>query len=280
MANDHPIFIYRYMDRGTPVQDSTRFRNRVSASFHTDADVRAALATRLMRRAGIEVPRAYSGPNWRNFFESAPIEEVLSAITVAFQAGRESYPTMRWAAAFRTAVEEAMRDENMRVRIDEDGIVHYAVDEVFEGERLAALAVLNNPALSAARHTYENVFRYMDQRPPDTLAAARAMFDAVEIIARQICPEHKNLHVKLCRGQLRERCLAVLGGDAVELKVWGGMFEALVEWVDAIHNIRHGQPAKTSPLSEDFVVFAISSGSAYLRLLASVATRMGVQAVE
>lgn len=280
MANDHPIFIYRYMDRGTPVQDSQRFRNRVSASFPSDSDFQDALATRLMRRTGIEVPYAYSGPNWRKFFDSAPIEEVLSAITVTFQAARDTGPTRRWADVFRKAVEEAMRDENLRVRIDEDGIVHYAVDEVFEDERLAALAVLNDPALSAARRAYESVFRHMDQRPPDTLAAARSMFDAVEIIARQICPEHKNLHAQLCRGQLKEQCLTVLGGDAVELKVWDGMFKALVEWVSTMHNIRHGQPQNTSPLSEDFAVFAISSGSSYLRLLASVATRMGVQAVE
>ena len=46
-----------------------------------------------------------------------------------------------------------------------------------------------------------------------------------------------------------------------------------------MHTVRHGQPLNTSPLTEEFAVFAISSGSAYLRLLAGVALRVGVQPV-
>lgn len=277
MATDHPLFLYRYMDRATPRGDSPRFRVRVLAAFPESDYVRECVAKALRSRAGIAPPlSAYGKVMWQKFFTSSPMEEVLTAITITVVESRRQGN----AEAYRTAIKTALEEENLGFRIDAQGVIHYAVDEVFEGERTAVLALLNAPALAAAKRAYESVYRHMGSQPPDSLAAARAMFDAVEIVARQLCPAHRNLHAGLCRGELRERCLAALGGDSVEQLVWAGMFTGLVEWVSALHNIRHGQPRNTAPLSETFAVYAISSGTAYLRLLAGVAIQVGVQAAQ
>ena len=275
MTTDHPLFLYRYLERAAPRGDSPRFRVRLSAAYPDIDAVRSKVHTSLRAEAGITPPSSQWGVSWEQFFTKSPMEEVLTAVTVIFQHLR-GYQA---AASYLSAVERALAEENIGFRIDALGVIHYAVDEVFEGQRAALLAVLNAPLLAAARRAYESVYRHMGTQPPDTLSAARAMFDSVEIVARQLCPAHKNLHVGLCRGELRELCINALGGDAIEQKVWTGMFAGLVEWVAAMHTIRHGQPFNTSPLTEEFAVFAISSGSSYLRLLAGVALRVGVQPV-
>ena len=275
MATDHPLFLYRYLERAAPRGDSPRFRVRLSAACPDIDAVRGKVYTSLRTEAGITPPRSQWGVDWEEFFTESPMEEVLTAVTITFQQLR-GYQA---AASYLSAVGRALAEENIGFRIDAQGVIHYAVDEVFEGERAALLAVLNASPLAAARRAYESVYRHMSSQPPDTLSAARAMFDSVEIVARQLCPAHKNLHAGLCRGELRDLCLNALGGDAIEQKVWTGMFTGLVEWVAAMHTIRHGQPLSTSPLTEEFAVFAISSGSAYLRLLAGVALRVGVQPV-
>ncbi|MDO8385926.1 MAG: hypothetical protein Q7T13_05920 [Polaromonas sp.] len=275
MATDHPLFLYRYMERAAPRGDSPRFRVRISAAFPNINKVRSNVYDSLRAEAGITPPSGQWGVLWEQFFTKSPMDEVLTAITITFQ-NLKGYPI---ASAFLSAVERALADENMGFRIDAGGAIHYAVDEVFEGERAALLAVLNAPPLAAANRAYESVYRHMGSQPPDTLAAVRAMFDSVEIVARQLCPAHQNLHVGLCRGELRDRCLQVLGGDEIEQKVWAGMFAGLVEWVSAMHIIRHGQPRNTAPLTEGFAIFAISSGSAYLRMLCNAAVQVGVQPV-
>lgn len=275
MATDHPLFVYRYMDRAAPRGESARFRVRISAAFPDIALVRTKVYGDLQSEAGIKPHTSQWGVSWDHFFTKNPMEEVLTAITITFQQLKRN--RYQIAGGYLSAVARALAEENMGFRIDADGAIHYAVDEVFEGERAALLAVLNAPPFAAAKRAYESVYRHMGSQPPDTLAAVRATFDSVEIVARQLCPAHKNLHVKLCRGELRDLCLQTIGGDEIEQKVWTGMFNGLVEWVDAMHTIRHGQPRNTAPLTEGFAVYAISSGSAYLRLLASVALQVGVQ---
>jgi hypothetical protein len=275
MANDHPLFIYRYMDRSVPRRDSPRFRVRVSAAFPREDDLRSKVWVRLRAEAGIDVSTTQWGVLWAHFFEKAPIEEVLTSITLTYLVLRGT--AVRRSGEYLQAITSALADEQMGFRIDTHGVIHFAVDEVFEGERVAALAGLDNPVLAAARLAYESVFRHLDHHPPDTLAAVRAMFEAVEIVSRQLCPPHRNLHANLCRTELRQRCLAVIGGDVVETRVWEEMFKGMVEWVSALHHYRHGQPEATTPPTNALAVYVVSSGTAYLRLLVEVAVRAGVQ---
>jgi len=276
MANDHPLFIYRYMDRSMPRRDSPRFRIRVSAAFPREDDAKSKVWTRLRAEAGIEVETTQWAILWDDFFEQAPIEEVLTSITLTYHVLRGT--GVRRSEEYLKAIASALTDEQMGFRIDAHGVIHFAVDEVFEGERVAALASLDNPVMASARQAYESVFRHLDHHPPDTLSAVRAMFEAVEIVAKQLCPPHKNLHVNLCRTELRQRCLAVVNGNAVESRVWEGMFSGMAEWVSALHNYRHGQPETTAAPTTALTIYVVSSGTAYLRLLADISVRAGVQA--
>jgi hypothetical protein len=278
MATDHPLFIYRYMERGAPRGDSARFRIRLSAAFPEPNALRNDIRQRLRAEAGIEVPVGQWGVLWDQFFTRSPMEEVLTAITVTLVTMRAT-GYARTSGAFFSAVERALAEEHLGFRIDTDGVVHYAVDEVFEGVRAATLATLNAPVLAVARGCYEAAFQYLDRHPPDTKAAVRSMFEALEIVAKQLNPAARNLHENLCRNQLREQYIAGNAGDAVEQRVWEGMFEGMARWVNAMHEYRHGQVDNITPPTEEFAVYVLSSGSAYLRLVAQTALRIGVQPV-
>lgn len=207
------------------------------------------------------------------------MEEVLTAVTITFMHLRRLGIARPTAEAFHAAVTRALADEHMGFRIDERGAIHYAVDEVFEGMRAATVAALNDPVLAVARGVFEVAFQYLDRRPPDTKAAVRSMFESLEVVAKQLNPTARNLHENLCRNQLKDQYLAVAGGDAVERRVWEGMFEGMARWVNAMHEYRHGQVDNITPPTEEFAVYVLSSGSAYLRLLAQLALRVGVQPV-
>ncbi|QNK66860.1 hypothetical protein [Variovorax sp. PAMC26660] len=276
MATDHPLFIYRYMDRAAPRGDSPRFRVRIGAAFPDGDGSSAEVKRRLRAEAGIVVPTGQWGTLWNDFFTRSPMEEVLTAITITFNfLLRQSGP--RPAAIYRASVERALAEEHMGFRIDEQGIIHYAVDEVFEGMRAATLAILNDPVLAVARSCYESAFQHLDRHPPDTKPAIRSMFEALEVIAKQLNPTARNLHANLCRVQLRDQYLAVSAGDGVEQRVWGAMFEGMAQWVQGMHEYRHGQVDNLAPPTEEFTVYVLSSGSAFLRLLAHLALRVGVQ---
>lgn len=164
----------------------------------------------------------------------------------------------------------------MGYRLDEECGVHYFVDEEFERNRMGTLAGLNSPLLANARQAYEDAFRHLDSVPRDTKAAVRSIFEAAEILAKQIVPEAQRLNGKIIDGHLRAKCLAALGGDVTEQKSLAKVFDSFGDWVDAMHYYRHGQ-AGDEPVapSEDLAVHAISTGSAYIRLLATTVLRQG-----
>ncbi|WP_418133096.1 hypothetical protein ABL849_13680 [Variovorax sp. 375MFSha3.1] len=276
MATDHPLFVYRYMERAAPRGDSPRFRVRISAAFPDGDGPSTEVKRRLRAEAGIVVPTGQWGTLWNEFYTRGPMEEVLTAITITFEVLHRQYGA-RQAATYRTAVERALAEENIGFRIDEQGVIHYAVDEVFEGMRAATIAVLNAPVLAVARNCYEAVFQHLDRHPPDTKPAIRSMFEALEIVAKQLNPTARNLHANLCRVQLRDQCLQVTAGDAVEQRVWAEMFEGMAHWVQGLHEYRHGQVDNIASPTEEFTVYVLSSGSAFLRLLAQIALRVGVQ---
>jgi hypothetical protein len=269
MATDHPLFIYRYMDRTQVHKDSLRFRNRVAAAFGY-GKLQDEIAGDIKLKAGLKVPISY-GYDWDSFWQKSPMPDVLTSVTVAIRYSKaKGYP---WGESFRKAVETAMLDENLGFKIDQEGIVHFAIDADFTHVHIATLVGLNDTRLSDARAAYEASYKYMDGQPPNTLQAVRRAFEAVEIVSRQLAPNHKNLHVKLCKDELKATCVPVLTADGVERRVLEAMFDSMGAWVDGMHFYRHGQP-ESDPPTIDTAVFVLTTASAHLRLLARVAVQI------
>lgn len=217
--------------------------------------------------AGIRIDSSSYGYFYFNrFLTKAEFSEVLTLITGAYQSLVYSN-NRKGAEYFRSFVSSAFAEENLAFRVDDECIVHFSVDEEFERNRNSTIAVLCSPKLNKAQIAFENAFKSMNES--NTKAAILSIFEAVEIVARQLAPNHKNLHAGLARGELKAICLEIIATDDVSSKSLEKQFESLSNWVDSVHFYRHGQP-QGAPPTGSFAVLVLSMGCAYLRLLGEV----------
>jgi hypothetical protein len=256
-----------YLERGTPARDSQRFRNRLAAYYwehllKQDESIRKAF----QREAGIEVPSSSICYITADVFKGGELRDVLDGITIVYQA----LIADGWRQAaenWRLFVARALREENVGYLVDAASGVHYFVDEEFERNRASTLSVLNIPRYAGVRAALEDAYRHMDNDPPDTKATVRSIFEALEIQVKQMV-ETKNLNRWVVENKLKERCLELFGGDPVAEKAVSHLFDSFADWVDALHNYRHGQ-ATEEPVApnEPMTVHILSTGCSYIRWL-------------
>jgi hypothetical protein len=81
-------------------------------------------------------------------------------------------------------------------------------------------------------------------------------------------PKTKNLNRWVVENALKETCLALYASEPTASQVVSGLFVGFADWVNALHNYRHGQPSEqpVAPTVE-VAVYVLSSGSAFLRWL-------------
>ncbi|TVO57765.1 hypothetical protein [Denitromonas halophila] len=270
-------FSQLYLERGVPSRDSERFRNRLAA--YVWDNLRPAYSHRAIKifeaETGTRVPFRGVHQVFAEVFRQSELRDVLDAVTFVQCVLAEAYDHLA-RDAWLSFVRRAMHEENMGYAIDDAGVVHFHVDQEFERNRAATLAVLQLPQFAAVRAAFEDAYRHLDSEPQDTKASVRSIFEAMEILSRLCVPDAKNLNQWLAKNTLKEVCLNVAGGDETEQKVVRGFFDGLGEWVNALHLYRHGQAAiePVAP-SEDLAVYVLSTGSAHLRQLAIYAVRLG-----
>lgn len=271
-------FSLLYLERGNPTRDSTRLRNRLAAYFWEHIHARYNFSSKQLYEAETGAVVPHRGQSWifADVFREAELRDVLDAITIVYRViwtAHDRAVALNWSKF----VSRAMREENVGYTVDSACTVHFHVDQEFERNRSATLSVLQLPQFGAIRTAFEDSYRHLDALPRDPKAAVRSMFEAMEILARLIVPEAKNLNKWLAENTLKQKCLSAAGGDVVEQKVLAGMFDGLADWVEALHNYRHGQ-AVEEPVapSEELAVHVLATGSAYLRQIATFATRIPV----
>lgn len=268
------LFSRVYLERGSPAQDSSRFRVRlsgyISGATHVDA---STFARHLSTEGGIDV--VGTAASISTFFRQAPIADVLDAITVEFKrlADAASAADFRHqkdyyaelAIAWRELARRALKEENLAYRVDNQGGVHYFVDEEFERNRVSALSALDVPQLAAVRDAFESAHRFLDPGSRDTKASVRSAFEAAEILSRLMYQDQGKLSRNLILQRLRPDAQAA-APDEVAKKAIGAAFEGLGDIIDGAHEYRHGQQVESTvapPL--DYAVFCISVVASALR---------------
>lgn len=224
------MFARQYVERGAPVQDNAFFRSRLDAFLQAGhfKDY-TELAAYLRQESGLIVGTFYSDTyksvsyKFTDFFAKTKIELVLSAVTLIWRFLQKKYPeplsigiprtrlcTYRYpkADAWHAFVSRAMREENMAYTLDEKCGVHFFVDEEFERNRVTALSCLTSARYSAVRVAFEQAHSYLDAQPSDTKASVRAAFEAVEILARLMDSQSKNLNKWMVENKLKPLALA------------------------------------------------------------------------
>lgn len=265
-------FSLLYLDRGEPVRDSRRFRNRLKAFYweRLYGDHKDAIKNILQMEAGIEIP-FLQNHGWMvsDVFTKNDLRDVLDSITLIYQClqKRGRSPT---GHEWKSFVTRCLKEENVGYQLDAECGVHYFVDEEFERNRFSTLTALNEPELQGVKAAYEDAYRHLDDAPPDTKASARSIFEAIEILVKQLV-QTKNLNKWVLENTLKTMALDVLAKDNTERAVITNMFDGFGIWVDGMHNYRHGQP-EHEPVapSVELVVYMLSSGSSFLRLLLEI----------
>ena len=262
-----------YLERGAPVRDSQRFRNRLSAYYSDQLLINyyGEIEKIIHKETGAKIPWGH-GPDINLFIEKGELRDVLDSITLIYQAVREKQRYNADAENWKTFVARVFREENLGYQLDSKCGVHYFVDEEFERNRFSTLQTLDDPKYSGVRDAYEAAYRHMDSDPPDNKAAVRSMFESLEILVRLMVPT-KNLNRWIVEKALKEKCLPLYASEPTGSQVVTGLFDGFADWVDALHNYRHGQPSEqpVAP-SEEVAVYVLSSGSAFLRWLIGINT--------
>lgn len=264
-------FSLLYLERSTPAKDSQRFRNRLAAYYWDNLHryYEDKIYKIIELETGAEIPRTVIGYNLSDFFKENELRDVLDSITLIYRVLGDNQKT-EW----ENFVKRVFKEEHLGYQLDPRCGVHYFVDEEFERNRFSALSILNKPRYAGIRAAYEDAYRYMDSVPTDNKAAVRAIFEAIEILVKQMI-QTNNLNKWVVENSLKERCLPLYAADNICMKVVSGMFDGFAEWVDALHNYRHGQPNDV-PIAptEDMCIYILSSGTAFLRWLIGMDQRL------
>lgn len=261
-------FSLNYLERGEPTRDSRRFRSRIAAYYSDNLDnYKSDVSNIITRETGAEVPFIFNyGPDISSFIKEAELRDVLDSITLIYRIIRDKGMT-RYMDEWKNFVSRCMQEENVGYKLDENCGVHYYIDEEFERNRFSTLANLESTELNSVKVAFEDAYKHMDADPIDTKASARSMFEALEILTKQLV-ETKNLNKWVLENSLKDLAIKHLASDETEANVISEMFEGFGQWVNSIHNYRHGQKETESVQpSEDLTIYILSSGTSFLRFL-------------
>jgi hypothetical protein len=264
-------FSLLYLQRSAPAKDSKRFRNRLSAYYWDNLRNYYAkeIYNTIQLETGAEIPFSGIGYDVSSFFKINELRDVLDSITLIHDV-LPNYQRTEW----KNFVARVFKEEQLGYQLDSQCGVHYFVDEEFERNRFSALSMLSSPRYASIRAAYEDAYRYMDSVPTDNKAAVRSIFEAIEILVKQMI-QTNNLNKWVVENSLKEKCLPVCATDKISEQVASGMFDGFANWVDSLHNYRHGQPNDV-PVAppEDMCIYILSSGSAFLRWLIGMNNRL------
>ena len=256
-----------YLQPPELVSDSGRARTRVGALFSDfDEPDRLGMRRFLHRELGVCPVGPYSH-EFERFLAKAEIRDFLDTITCIYEwllANNRRVAAAKWLQA----VQRIFAEERLRYRVDDDGVVHFAVDENFESTRNSTLAGLVHSRFQGSREAFERAYEHLAEQPPDSKLAIRAIFEAVEIAFRVIFPGAIRIGSEQINQHLRPLLQRRYAASATQTRTQQKLASSLAEWIEAIHPYRHGEgdedPVQV-PL--DFAIWAISSGAAHLRWL-------------
>jgi hypothetical protein len=210
------------------------------------------------------------GLHWDSFFTDCELRDLLDSITLIHDSILAT-EGIRSAIAWRGLIARIFREENVRYQIDDDGIVHFSVDEEFERARLASLSVLQEPRYQNVRALFERVYLELDKVPPDGKEAIRATFAALEGLFRIMFDRANRLGSDEIQTYLQPYLERKYAGQMPALNASQKMARSFKEWVTGAHFYRHeqGQEEVVQPPIE-LAIATVSSGAAYLRWLAEL----------
>lgn len=171
-------------------------------------------------------------------------------------------------------VRRALAEENLCYSVDDQGGVHFAVDQEFAHSRMTTVRRLGDSRLGAVRHAFESSADALDQPSPDTLKAVRAIYDAQETLFKLMFPNASRLGPAEIKSHLMPR-LPDIHPNGAALEASKQLLNSWSDWVVALQQYRHAdRTAEPSPPPTDLAVALISTGTDFLRWLLDIETSL------
>lgn len=261
-------FDHLYIDQGKPDDDSERMRRRLGAVLHKlQIQTREQYRGILEEELGVIIPIQLNvGIDAREFFLNAKLRDVLSSVTIIWEAAPLTHKE-----GWLENVARIFREENTCYRVDERGGVHPVPDEEYERNRVATIAALAPARYRAALEDFEKVQEALNEQPPDLTEGIYRTFLAIENVFKLMCPDAN----RLSEGQIKRHLSSVIenyySDDDTAKGAAKRLCDGLKDWVNSAQDYRHsqGNEEPKQPPSE-LAILIMSSGAAFLRWLAQI----------
>ena len=230
-----------YLDKGIPVNDSVRMRNRVSAIYweilRSDSK---ELVSLIHKETGAKVPFLVNSFSLSQFFEQCEIMDFLDSITIIYQFFLSTLKGGK-AKQWHNFISRVFKEENVGYRLDGEGGVHFHIDEEFERNRASVITGLASH--SAVCESFSKVYSFLDSSPPDTSSAIKAIFEALEIQYKHIVgAERKDrLNSHGLQKKIKPLFQQLHTENQIEVAAMNHLMDGFCDWVEAGHMYRHGQ---------------------------------------
>lgn len=252
-----------YIDQTGTLPDSARARHRLGKLMEELITNTQGLSNYLERELGIKIGALYPF-DWQTFAGKCEMRDLLDAVTLTFKHLAGSGREKRWLSGTRRIFSE----EHLAYAIDDQAVVHPAVDKEFQRNRQATLAGLQARRYANSLAAFERISDELASDPPNGKDAWRAAFGAVEGLFRLMFPSAPQLNTGAVETHLAPLIQKLYGSDAGAVRAASKQVASFKDWVDASHNYRHEQGSE-EPVQPpiDLAVLAISNGTSFLRWL-------------
>jgi hypothetical protein len=254
-------------------QDSLRARNRIASLLNT-IDAGEGLGLVVEAELGVRIPPNHGRYwlEWDKFVTNpaTPVRDLLDMITVIYnvlRTGGSKVGSDR-ARLWLDGAREIFAQEHLAYAVDDNAVVHPAVDREFQRNRTSVVAGLQLPRYSNVLQSFARVSDELSADPPHGKEAWRACFSAAEGLFRLMFPGSPRLTSAEIETRLRPVLQRVYAADATGLRAAEKLAASFRDWVDASHNYRH-EPGSEEPAEPPLAVaiLAISNGASFLRWL-------------
>jgi hypothetical protein len=256
------LFRRNYLRPVQKLNDSMRARRRIyrldNALHYTFSSDFVAL---VQSELGISFPFIGDEYDHERYWTRCDVHDFLDSITLLYLVSPTRTETL-------AEMRRIFTEEHLRFRIDDQGGVHYLVDEQFERNVAATLDGLGPARFKAARDALEQALESMSGATPSGKSLIRGVFEAVEsaFLARIQSANANRLNDQSINSHLRPILEARYANVPDSDDKINRVLELLMSWVRTAHPFRHGVPfdqIHEAPL--DYAILLADQGMAFLR---------------
>jgi hypothetical protein len=180
------VFSKLYLKKNNLTSDSVRFRRRIYQFFNSiplTELTTEGIAQNIEINTGVKFPTAI-GYDYEAFFEKSEIRDILDSITIIYKFNGIKERRVH-GETWLEFVKRIFSEEELNYRVDDQGLVHYYIDEEFEQSRAVTILGLDLPEYLNAKHSFLSSHSKIRHKDPDTKGSLRDIFDAVETLFKK-----------------------------------------------------------------------------------------------